>query len=66
MRFFAPDYTRSEVFAHVGGFPLGLAFDAHGNLISCVGAMGLYAISPDREVDQTVGGNRAVADLDRR
>ena len=50
VRFFAPDYTRSEVFAHVGGFPLGLAFDAHGNLISCVGAMGLYSISPEREV----------------
>jgi ribose transport system permease protein len=50
VRFFAPDYTRSEVFAHVGGFPLGLAFDAKGNLISCVGAMGLYQISPDRVV----------------
>ena len=50
VRFFAPDYTRSEVFAHVGGFPLGLAFDAHGNLIPCVGAMGLYSISPEREV----------------
>ncbi|PWE57320.1 ABC transporter permease [Metarhizobium album] len=50
VRFFAPDYTRSEVFAHVGGFPLGLAFDRHENLISCVGAMGLYSISPDREV----------------
>ncbi len=50
MRFFAPDYTKSEVFAHVGGFPLGLAFDRDGNLISCVGAMGLYSISPDRQV----------------
>ncbi|TPW28494.1 ABC transporter permease [Martelella alba] len=50
VRFFAPDYTRSEVFAHVGGFPLGLAFDKDQNLISCVGAMGLYKISPDREV----------------
>jgi ribose transport system permease protein len=50
VRFFAPDYTRSEVFAHVGGFPLGLAFDRQGNLLSCVGAMGLYSISPDREV----------------
>ena len=50
VRFFAPDYTRSEVFAHVGGFPLGLAFDRAGNLISCVGAMGLYSISPDRTV----------------
>ena len=50
IRFFAPDYRQSEVFAHVGGFPLGLAFDKAGNLISCVGAMGLYSISPDREV----------------
>jgi ribose transport system permease protein len=50
VRFFAPDYRTSEVFAHVGGFPLGLAFDKSGNLISCVGAMGLYSISPDREV----------------
>ena len=50
VRFFAPDYTRSEIFAHVGGFPLGLAFDRHGNLISCVGAMGLYQITPEREV----------------
>jgi ribose transport system permease protein len=50
IRFFAPDYKRSEVFAHTGGFPLGLAFDQAGNLLSCVGAMGLYAISPDREV----------------
>ncbi len=50
IRFFAPDYKESEVFAHTGGFPLGLAFDRAGNLISCVGAMGLYSISPDREV----------------
>ncbi|WP_442582025.1 ABC transporter permease [Mesorhizobium sp. ASY16-5R] len=50
VRFFAPDYKRSEVFAHIGGFPLGLAFDKSGNLISCVGAMGLYSVSPGREV----------------
>ena len=50
VRFFAPDYSRSEVFAHIGGFPLGLAFDKSGNLLSCVGAMGLYSISPQREV----------------
>jgi ribose transport system permease protein len=50
IRFFAPDYKRSEVFAHTGGFPLGLAFDREENLISCVGAMGLYSISKDREV----------------
>ncbi len=50
IRFFAPDYKKSEVFAHTGGFPLGLAFDPQGNLLSCVGAMGLYSISPEREV----------------
>jgi ribose transport system permease protein len=50
IRFFAPDYKKSEVFAHIGGFPLGLAFDRAGSLIVCVGAMGLYAISKSREV----------------
>jgi ribose transport system permease protein len=50
VRFFAPDYKRSEVFAHTGGFPLGLAFDQAGNLICCVGAMGLYSISKTRDV----------------
>jgi ribose transport system permease protein len=50
VRFFAPDYKRSEVFAHTGGFPLGLAFDKSGNLLSCVGAMGLYSISRERAV----------------
>ncbi|MGO4726721.1 MULTISPECIES: ABC transporter permease [unclassified Inquilinus] len=50
VRFFAPGYERSEVFAHVGGFPLGLAFDRAGNLVICVGAMGLYSIAPDRTV----------------
>lgn len=52
VRFFAPDYKRSEVFAHTGGFPLGLAFDREGTLLSCVGAMGLYAVSPSGEVKQ--------------
>jgi ribose transport system permease protein len=50
VRFLAPDYNRSEIFAHTGGFPLGLAFDRAGNLISCVGAMGLYSIARDGEV----------------
>ncbi|MFT3987774.1 ABC transporter permease [Aestuariivirga sp.] len=52
VRFFAPDYTRSEIFAHTGGFPLGLAFDKEGTLLSCVGAMGLYGISRAGEVKQ--------------
>ena len=52
IRFFAPNYKKSEVFAHTGGFPLGLAFDAHGTLLTCVGAMGLYAISKEGEAKQ--------------
>jgi ribose transport system permease protein len=52
VRFFAPDYRSSEVFAHTGGFPLGLAFDREGTLLSCVGAMGLYAISKSGKVTQ--------------
>lgn len=52
VRFFAPDYRKSEVFAHTGGFPLGLAFDRDGTLVSCIGAMGLYAISRTRDVRQ--------------
>ncbi len=52
VRFFAPDYKRWEVFAHTGGFPLGLAIDREGNVLSCVGAMGLYSISPEGEVKQ--------------
>ena len=35
VRFFPPDYTRHEVYAHIGGAPLGMAFDPHGNLIVC-------------------------------
>ena len=52
IRFFAPDYKKSEVFAHTGGFPLGLAFDREDTLLSCVGAMGLYAISKSGEAKQ--------------
>jgi ribose transport system permease protein len=58
VRFFAPDYRRSEVFAHTGGFPLGLAFDRAGNLLSCVGAMGLYQISPTGEVSKLTAETR--------
>ena len=49
-RFFAPDYTRSEVFAHIGGQPLGLHFDAEGSLYACISGMGLYKVMPDRQV----------------
>lgn len=50
VRFFAPDYQRSEVFVHIGGQTLGLAFDRDGNLLTCVGGMGLYKVTPDRQV----------------
>ena len=50
VRWFAPDYKRSEVFAHIGGFPLGLAMDRDGSIKTCVGAMGLYSIARDGEV----------------
>ncbi|WP_283179512.1 SMP-30/gluconolactonase/LRE family protein [Gemmobacter sp. 24YEA27] len=50
MRWFGPDYTRYEIFAHTGGAPQGMAFDAEGNLAVCVGGMGLYQVSPKGEV----------------
>ena len=51
-RFFAPDYARHEIFAHIGGFPLGMAFDREDNLLVCVGGMGLYQVRPDRTVEK--------------
>jgi ribose transport system permease protein len=50
VRFLAPDHLRREVFAHIGGQTLGLAFDRLGNLLTCVGGMGLYKLTPQREV----------------
>jgi ribose transport system permease protein len=51
IRFFAPDYERIEVYAHIGGQPLGLAFDRDDNLHVCIGGMGLYRVTPDRRVE---------------
>lgn len=50
VRFLAPDYARWEIFAHIGGHPLGMAFDRDENLNVCVGGMGLYQVRPDRTV----------------
>ncbi len=50
VRFLAPDYVRWEIFAHIGGHPLGMAFDRDENLNVCVGGMGLYQVRPDRTV----------------
>ena len=52
MRFFAPDYEEMEVFAHIGGQPLGMAFDRNDNLYVCIGGMGLYRITPERKVEK--------------
>lgn len=50
IRFLAPDYTRQEVYAHIGGQPLGMAMTKGGALFVCVGGMGLYKVDPDRSV----------------
>lgn len=52
IRFFAPDYQRQEVYAHVGGRPLGMAFARDGALVVCIGGMGLYQITKDREIQR--------------
>jgi ribose transport system permease protein len=50
LRFFAPDYTRHEVYVHIGGQPLAVHFSPAGELHSCVGGMGLYKVDKDRNV----------------
>jgi ribose transport system permease protein len=51
IRYFGPDHKRSEVYAHVGGMPLGMAFDKAGDLVCCVAGMGVYKIAREtREV----------------
>lgn len=50
VRFFGPDHKRSEVFAHIGGHPLGMAFDKTGNLLVCIGGMGLFQVAPNKTV----------------
>ncbi|MBX3643236.1 MAG: SMP-30/gluconolactonase/LRE family protein [Rubrivivax sp.] len=52
VRFFPPDYQRMEIYAHIGGQPLGLAFDRDDNLNVCIGGMGLYRVTPQREVQR--------------
>lgn len=66
VRFFGPDHKRSEIFAHIGGHPLGMAFDREGSLQVCVGGMGLYAVSRSAEVrkvaDETNRSSRSIID----
>ena len=69
IRFLAPDYQKMEVFAHIGGQPLGMAFDREDNLYVCIGGMGLYRIKPDGTVekatDETNRSMRSVNDDSR-
>jgi ribose transport system permease protein len=69
IRFFPPDYERMEVFAHIGGAPLGMAFDRRDNLYVCIGGMGLYRVTPNRNVekatDETNRSLRSVNDDSR-
>lgn len=50
IRFFGPDHSRHEVYAHIGGHPLGMAFNKERELVVCVAGMGLYKITREREV----------------
>jgi ribose transport system permease protein len=50
IRFSRGDFSKREIFANVGGRPLGMAFDAEDNLVVCVAGMGLYGVRPDGEV----------------
>jgi ribose transport system permease protein len=61
IRFFPPDYEKMEVYAHIGGQPLGMAFDRQDNLYVCIGGMGLYRITPDRKIEKaTDETNRSI------
>jgi ribose transport system permease protein len=52
VRFSPPDYKQHEVYAHIGGAPLGMSWDRDRNLLVCVGGMGLYKIDRDRSVSK--------------
>jgi ribose transport system permease protein len=66
VKFFGPNHKRSEIFAHIGGHPLGMAFARDGSLQVCVGGMGLYAVSTTGEVrkvtDETNRSPRSIID----
>jgi ribose transport system permease protein len=64
VRFFPPDYQRMEIYAHIGGTPLGMAFDRDDNLYVCIGGMGLYRVTPGRSVEKvTDETNRSYASV---
>ena len=48
---FAPDGTDPEIWVNTKGRPLGLDFDAQGNLIVADSYLGLLSISPDKKIE---------------
>ena len=50
IRFSGPDLKEREIFAHIGGRPLGMQFDKDENLIVAVAGMGVYGVAPDKTV----------------
>lgn len=50
IRFSGPRFEHREVFAHIGGRPLGMQFDKDENLIVAVAGMGVYGIRTDGTV----------------
>ncbi len=47
IRFSGPNFEQRDVFAHIGGRPLGMQFDQEENLIVAVAGMGVYGVKPD-------------------
>jgi ribose transport system permease protein len=45
-----PHYDKWKVFAHTGGFPLGMAMDAEDSIITCIAGMGVYKVTQQRQV----------------
>ena len=69
VRFYGKNHEKMEVFAHVGGHPLGLAWDKDYNLVACIPDMGVISISQDRKVTKiTDETNRSLTSVidDRR
>jgi len=61
LRFRAESDGQPELFVNTGGRPLGMQFDAHGNLIVADAFKGLLSISPDRAITiltDSVAGKR--------
>lgn len=60
VRFLAPDFTRREIYAHVGGRPLGMAIDRNEGLVVCIAGMGLYRVDKRRNIEKlTAETNRS-------